>query len=82
MTQRTGGQALAESLLREGVDTIFVLSDGVPGAGKYVTTPDILRAVRRLNQTRRIAIHCVSIGMRSELLQRLAEENGGRYAER
>ncbi len=82
----TGGTNLYDGLelaLRtKDVDTVFLLSDGVPGAGKYVATPDILRAVRRENQTRRVAIHCVSIGMDSELLRRLAEENGGKYARR
>ena len=28
------------------------------------------------------AIHCVSIGMDSELMKKLARENGGRYARR
>nr|MDJ0523519.1 HEAT repeat domain-containing protein [Planctomycetota bacterium] len=82
----TGGTNLYDGLERalqsKDVDTIFLLSDGVPGAGKYVATPDILRAVRRENQTRRVAIHCVSIGMDSELLRRLAAENGGRYVRR
>ncbi len=64
------------------VDTIFLLSDGAPGTGKYVATDDILRAVRRENQTRRIAIHCVSVGMDSQLLRKLAEQNGGRYVRR
>ena len=31
MTRMTGGQALARSLLREGVRTVF----GIPGAGQY-----------------------------------------------
>jgi len=66
----------------EDVDTIFLLSDGVPGLGKFVTTPDILRAVRRENQIRRIMIHCVAIGTESELLRQLAAENGGRYVRR
>ena len=82
----TGGTNLYDGLelaLRtKDVDTIFLLSDGVPGSGKYVATPDILRAVRRENQTRRVAVHCVSIGMESELLRRLAAENGGRYVRR
>ncbi len=68
--------------MAQGCDTIFLLSDGAPGAGKYIATKDILRAVRRLNQTRRIAIHGISIGMDSDLLKRLAAENGGRYARR
>ena len=38
--------------------------------------------VRRENETRRIAIHCVAIGMESELLRKLAAENGGRYVRR
>ncbi len=82
----TGGTNLYDGLelaLRtKDVDTIFLLSDGVPGSGKYVATPDILRAVRRENQTRRVAIHCISIGMDSELMRRIAKENGGRYARR
>jgi HEAT repeat protein len=64
------------------VDTVVLLSDGSPGAGRYVSTEDILRAVGRVNQTRRIAIHCVSLGRDSELLRRLAAENGGRYVRR
>jgi HEAT repeat protein len=73
---------LEKALLQDGVDRIMLLSDGAPGGGRFVTTPDILREVRRLNQTKRIAIDCVSLGMRSDLLRRLAEENGGRYIER
>ena len=73
---------LEKSLMDGNVDTVMLLSDGAPGAGRYVATPDILRAVRRLNQTRRIAIHCVSLGRDSELLRRLARENGGKYVRR
>ncbi len=51
-------------------------------APDYSLQPDILRAVRRENQTRRVAIHCVSIGMESELLRLLAAANGGRYVRR
>ena len=84
--QPTGGtniyDGLELALRMDDVDTIFLLSDGAPGQGKFVATADILRAVRRENQTRRIAIHCVAIGMESELLKRLAAENGGRYVRR
>ena len=48
----------------------------------YVAPDDILRAVARLNQTRRITIHCVSLGRESQLLQQLAEAHGGRYVRR
>ena len=70
------------ALLMEDVDTIFVLSDGAPGAGKYTTTKDILAAVERLNQTRRVLIHSIAVGMNSELLRKLAQENGGQYVQR
>jgi len=82
----TGGTNLYDglelALLEEDVDTIFVLSDGMPGAGKYVAKDDILRAVRRLNQTKRVAIHTVSIGMDADLMKQLAAQNGGRYVRR
>jgi HEAT repeat protein len=73
---------LEAALLADGVDSIFLLSDGDPTAGTYRDTPGVLAAVRRLNQTRRVAIHTVAIGRDSDLLRRLAEENGGRYARR
>jgi hypothetical protein len=70
---------LEAALLVDEVDTIFLLSDGAPTAGTYRDAGLILAAVRRLNQTRRIAIHAVAIGHDSDLLRRLCEENGGRY---
>ncbi len=82
----TGGTNLYDglelALQDEDVDTIFLLSDGVPGSGRYVARDDILRAVKRLNQTKRVAVNTVSIGRDSELLRLLAEQNGGKYARR
>ena len=57
-------------------------SDGSPGSGKFVAHDDILREIRKLNQTRRIAIHCISLGNDSDLLRALASQNGGTYAVR
>ncbi len=74
--------ALELALLEEDVDTIFLLSDGAPGVGRYVAKDDILRAVRRLNQTRRICIHAIAVGMSAPLMKELAEENGGEYIRR
>jgi HEAT repeat protein len=73
---------LEAALLMDGIDTIFLLSDGAPSRGRYRDAGAIARAVRQLNQTRRIAIHTVAIGIDSPLLRRLAEESGGRYARR
>jgi HEAT repeat protein len=82
----TGGTNLYDglelALADKIVDTVFLLSDGAPGAGKFVSTPDILREIGRRNQTRRVAIHCVAVGMESDLLKKLAAANGGRYVRR
>ena len=64
------------------VEEIYLLSDGRPGAGRYRRTADILREVAKLNRKRRIAIHCVSLGVESLLLKRIAEENNGTYTRR
>jgi len=74
--------ALDLALADPAVDTVLLLSDGAPSAGRYEGTDEILRAVRRKNQTRRIAIHAVSLGTDSALLRRLAAENGGSYLRR
>ena len=71
--------ALELALQDPDVKTVFLLSDGAPGAGKYVTEDDILREVGRLNQTQRTAIHTIAIGQDSSLMRRLAEENDGIY---
>jgi len=74
--------ALDLALLDPSVDTILLLSDGAPSAGRYIEGDEILRAVRRRNQTRRVAIHTVSVGTDSRLLRDLAAQNGGTYARR
>ncbi|MFT4840607.1 MAG: hypothetical protein ACI8UD_004344 [Planctomycetota bacterium] len=63
------------------VDTIYLLTDGVPTAGEVIDTEEILEAVMRKNRTRQIIIHCISIGMKSELLMDLAALTGGQYKE-
>jgi hypothetical protein len=65
-----------------GLDTIFLLSDGSPTAGRLQKEDEILAAVRELNQLKRISIHCVGLGrnLNARLLQRLAQENDGGFA--
>jgi HEAT repeat protein len=74
--------ALALALTDDDVDTVFFLSDGAPSGGTYTADADILREIRRQNQTRRIAIHAVSVGRDSPLMQSLAAQNGGTYVRR
>jgi hypothetical protein len=74
--------ALALALGYKSVDTVFLLSDGMPNEGQYQHPDDILLALRHLNQTRRIAIHTVAIGTDSQLLRRMASGNSGVYVRR
>ncbi|MDJ0976136.1 MAG: hypothetical protein QNJ98_16875 [Planctomycetota bacterium] len=81
-----GGTNLYDALARAyeyvGADTIFVVSDGVPSAGRYKSAPQVLRAVDKLAAGRRVRVHCVSVGMDSRLLEQIATLTGGRYARR
>ena len=64
------------------MDAIYLLSDGAPNAGKFEEMGDILREIKKLNKTRRVQIHCVSLARDSDLLKELAEQNGGTYVQR
>jgi hypothetical protein len=61
------------------VDTIYLLTDGLPTAGSIVDTDEILDAVMRENRIRQVVIHGISIGMDSRLLKELAELTGGEF---
>ncbi len=74
--------ALERALDDEEVETIFLLSDGAPNAGRITAPTDIMAEVRRRNQLRRATIHCVSIGDDSSLLRSIAAANGGDYVRR
>lgn len=72
--------ALLEAMKDEGVDTIFLLSDGAPSAGEITNATELVDDIVRRNRSRRIVFHCISIGSDSAMLRRLAEETGGRYS--
>ncbi len=63
------------------VDTIYVLSDGVPSVGAIVDLVLIRREIAWRNNLSRVRIHCISVGEESQLLQWLAEDSGGIYIE-
>ncbi|HJP00458.1 MAG TPA: HEAT repeat domain-containing protein [Planctomycetota bacterium] len=65
-----------------GLDTIFFLSDGRPTHGELVDPGDILLAVRRANELRKVVIHTIAIGeFQKNFMRRLAEQNGGSFVD-
>ncbi|MGE3853841.1 MAG: HEAT repeat domain-containing protein [Planctomycetota bacterium] len=77
--------SLEQAMQDPEVDTIFLLSDGAPGSGKFVAADDICREIAKINRTRRIVINCIGIevaGSAEQFLKRLARESGGQYARR
>ncbi len=61
------------------VDTIFLLSDGMPVGGKYSAPEDILREIGAINRIRGAKIHTVGFGRETSFLKALAAQNGGEY---
>ena len=61
------------------VDTVFLLSDGMPFGGKFTEREDILREIGAINRVRGSRIHCIGFGPQTALLKDLAEQNGGDY---
>ena len=70
------------------VDTIVLLSDGVPTTNAFNSErmdPEIvLQHVREWNKNKQVVIHCVGVDMvdRGKFLVTLAAENGGSYVDR
>lgn len=71
--------ALEKALADPKVDTIYLLTDGQPSAGRIVDPEQILDEVQRLNRTRQVVIHSIGLGIDSDLLRRLSEMSGGTY---
>ncbi len=72
-----GPVAPADGASGDKADTIFLLTDGRPTRGEFVDTKDVLTEIRLLNETRRVAIHTLALGLFDrDYLRNLAEQNG------
>lgn len=71
--------AITKALDDAEVDTVFLLSDGLPNLGPRVATTDILEGIERINRFRKVAIHTIQLGPDQELMRRIAARNGGNY---
>ncbi len=75
------------------IDEIFVVSDGAPSVGEILDPLEILRLVNETNRFTKIRINTIFITSSddrdpreltlspSELMRRMAQENGGRFVE-
>ena len=61
------------------VDTIYLLTDGLPTRGRITAPAAILEEIDVLNRARGVTIHTIAFGAESNLLMQLAERNGGQY---
>lgn len=68
---------------KHGVDTIYFLTDGMPGAGPITDPKLIVEKVVALNRSRRVVIHTIGVGsVRTDFLEDLAKRNGGKFIHR
>lgn len=68
---------------RSRVDTIFLVTDGVPTIGKIVEVPKLIRAVTDLNRTKGVVIHVICFDhVTGRRLKPLADQNGGKLVVR
>ena len=80
--------AVARALADPDADTMYLLTDGIPTAGKYKhpNLNELKFAIAELNEHRRMSINCISFGSQANaykwFLQAIAEENWGEYIER
>jgi len=72
--------ALVAALEDPDVDTIYLLSDGVPSFGTVKRDHRIEKEIRKRNRWRRVVIHTILLGTKGtdrEFMQRLASDSGG-----
>ncbi|MFQ5843800.1 MAG: hypothetical protein ACE5JG_02310, partial [Planctomycetota bacterium] len=65
---------------RSRVDTIFLVTDGVPTIGEITEPPKLIDAITELNRTRGVVIHVICFDKETgQQMARLATRNGGKY---
>ena len=45
-----------------GVDTMFLMTDGKPNTGRINTTDDILAELKKVNRLRKVTVHTICVG--------------------
>jgi HEAT repeat protein len=79
------GRGPIDKYYDSAVDTVFLLTDGVPTIGPNKdSTQRIEQAVKALNPFKRVVVHTIGLGkgIDVEFLKRLAKDNGGVFVQR
>lgn len=80
------GQGLSDKSYAALVDTIYLMSDGAPNAGKYPNPDDIIRKVKEWNVLSKVIINTVGLGnptnYNPNFLSQLAGMTGGVFVKR
>ncbi|MDF1546471.1 MAG: VWA domain-containing protein [Bacteroidales bacterium] len=76
--------ALEETFDLQGVETIFLLSDGEPTAGKITSTDGIINKTAEWNSSKSVKIHTIGLGedCDKEFMKKLATENSGQFIDK
>ncbi|MBV8879733.1 MAG: VWA domain-containing protein, partial [Planctomycetaceae bacterium] len=73
-----------------GVDTMFLMTDGRPTVGRIVGTDDLISELKKVNRLRKVTIHTICVGDRAPgssildgpdpaFLKRVADQNNGDF---
>jgi hypothetical protein len=64
-------------LKKDGIDTVYLMSDGMPNQGKFTAPADIRREIKRINETLKVAINTILIdaGGSGPIIPRLPRQN-------
>ncbi len=66
----------------DGIDTIYLLSDGEPTFGAITWSNLAEMVIRRINRRARVTIHAIAVGDTCTLLKDIAAGSGGEYVQK
>ncbi len=77
-------ESLEDAFALQDVETVFLLSDGEPSAGKITSTKGIVDEVTKWNSNRKITIHTIGLGedCDKDFMKELATKNNGTFIDK
>ena len=83
-TFELAGAGATDANAELGVETIFLLSDGSPTAGKITNKNQIVTKTAEWNSAKRIKLHTIGLGedCDKDFMKKLATENNGKFIDK